>query len=163
MIFRAARRASPASGLSVRWTIWAWDVMTDPVMLSVASALAGKAAESALAGAQSACAALVRTVRERFGRDKEAAAALDAACSRPDDGAAVAELAAALERVAATDASFAAQLRGLWPRVSQELSAREGGVVSSVTGTVGGHLIQARDLKVDGGLHLGDVRGPERS
>jgi hypothetical protein len=38
------------------------------------------------------------------------------------------------------------------------VSVREGPVVNSSTGTVAGHLIQARDLHVQGSLQLGDVR-----
>jgi len=35
---------------------------------------------------------------------------------------------------------------------------RDDGTVNSNTGTVGGHLIQARDLHVEGGLRLGDIQ-----
>jgi hypothetical protein len=41
------------------------------------------------------------------------------------------------------------------------LSAGEGGVVNSATGPVGGHLMQARDVQVEGGLHFGDVQRPD--
>jgi hypothetical protein len=47
----------------------------------------------------------------------------------------------------------------LWQQARLELSASEGGVVNISTGTVRGHLIQTRDLSVQGGLHLGDVSG----
>jgi hypothetical protein len=50
------------------------------------------------------------------------------------------------------------QLRDLWPRVVAELSAESGGVVNSVNGSVGGNLLQARDLRVEGGLHFGETR-----
>jgi hypothetical protein len=133
--------------------------MPDPVISSVAAAVAGKAAEMAVQGGKDACAALVRLVRERFGRDKEATAALEMARRSPEDQAAVAGLALALERLAGADASFAARIQELWPRVAAELSASEGGVVNSATGSVGGHLMQARDVRVDGGLHFGDVQG----
>ena len=48
-------------------------MMPDPVISSVAAAVAGKAAEMAVQGGKDACAALVRLVRERFGHDREAA------------------------------------------------------------------------------------------
>jgi hypothetical protein len=134
--------------------------MTDPVMLSVASALAGKAAEAAVDGGKTAWGALVRMVHTRFGRDEEASAALETAVARPDDAAHVAELARELERIAADDPEFGARMRVLWQWASTELSARQGGVVNSMTGTVAGHLIQARDLHVQGGMHLGDTHGP---
>lgn len=135
--------------------------MADEVMLAVASALAGKAAEAAAGGARSAWNALVRVVRERFTRDRAAAEALGAAQAQPEDQAAVHGLSRALDRVAADDPEFAEQVRVLWPLASKELSARDGGVLNVSTGTVGGHLIQARDLRIEGGLHLGDARNPD--
>jgi hypothetical protein len=133
--------------------------MPDPLFSSVAAAVAGKAAEMAVQGGKDACAALVRLVRERFGHDKEAAAALEAAGRSPHDEAAIAGLTLALERMVAADAGFAARIGELWPRAALELSASEGGVVNSATGSVSGHLMQARDVRVEGGLHFGDVQG----
>jgi hypothetical protein len=134
--------------------------MSDPVISSVAAVVAGKAAEAAMQGGKSACAALVRLVRERFSRDKEATTALEAARSNPEDTAAVAGLALVLERLVLADADFGARIRELWPRAAAELSASEGGVVNSAAGSVGGHLMQARDVQVEGGLHFGDVQRP---
>jgi hypothetical protein len=128
-------------------------------MASVASALATKAAEVAADGVRSAMGALIRLVRSQFAGDKAAAVALDAAQAAPQDLAAVQELARVLERAGAADAAFAAQVRALWPELRAELSAADGETVNSSTGTVGGHLIQARDLHVEGGLLLGDVQG----
>lgn len=132
--------------------------MADEIMMAVASALAGKAAEAAVDGARGAWGALVRLIRGRFDRDRGATEALEAAQAQPSDQGAVQELGQALERVAAADPGFAEQMRALWPQASAELSARDGGVINVNTGTVGGHLIQARDLRIEGGLNLGDVR-----
>ncbi len=134
--------------------------MTDQIMLSIASALAARAADAAAEGARSAATTLMRLVRSRLAKDKAAAAALDSARAAPGDPAAVRELAAALERIAGADAGFAAQVRELWPEARAELSSDGGGTVNTSTGTVGGHLIQARDLHVEGGLLLGDVNHP---
>lgn len=133
----------------------------DPIMLSIASALAVKAAEAAAEGGKSAWGVLARVVRARLGHDKAAAGALEAACAEPDDLAVVRVLALALERIAAADTAFGARVHELWPPAQAELSAREGGTVNSNTGTVGGHLIQARDLHVEGGLFLGEAHGPK--
>jgi len=135
--------------------------MADPVMSSVAAAVAGKAAEAALHGGKAACTALVKLVRDRCRRDKKAGQALDAAVATRDE-AAIAALALALERLAAADAGFGNRVRELWPRVVTELSADEGGVVNSVTGSVGGNLLQARDLRVEGGLHFGETHAPDQ-
>jgi len=85
---------------------------------------------------------------------------LEEAQAHPADQAAVERLALTLERAAAVDAEFAARVRDLWPRARVELAARDGGVVNASSGTVGGHLVQARDLHVQGGLNLGDVHRP---
>jgi hypothetical protein len=134
--------------------------MVDEIMVAVAAALAGKAAEAAAEGARTAWGALVRLVRRRFADDQAAAAALGAAQAAPADKPATLDLARALERIAAEDGGFGTELRALWQRASAELSADAGGVVNISTGTVGGHLVQARDLHIEGGLHLGDVHDP---
>jgi hypothetical protein len=133
--------------------------VADEIMMSIASALAGKAAEAAFSAASGAWRRLLRLVGDRLGGDGGGAAALEAAREHPDDDAAVRELAEVLERVAGADGDFAMALRGLWQQARLELSASEGGVVNISTGTVRGHLIQTRDLSVQGGLHLGDVSG----
>jgi hypothetical protein len=131
--------------------------MTDPVLATMATTLAARAAEAAADGVQSAWTALVRLVRARLGTDPAGTAVLTAAEAAPADEQRVRELALALERAAAADPDFGSRLRDLWSRASAELSASEGSVVNSSTGNVGGHLIQARDLRVEGGLHLGSV------
>jgi hypothetical protein len=86
-------------------------LMPDPVISSVAAVVAAKAAEAAVQGGKDACVALVRLVRERFGRDKEATAALEMARGDPEDEAAVAGLVQALERLVSADGDFAARIR----------------------------------------------------
>jgi hypothetical protein len=75
----------------------------------------------------------------------------------PEDPAAIQRLASALEQLAAVDDFFAARIRVLWPQVQLELAACDGGIVNISSGRVEGHLIQARDLHVEGSLQLGDV------
>jgi hypothetical protein len=137
--------------------------VTDPVMMAVASAAAGAAAGAAVDSGKTALAALVRLIRGRLVSTQEGSAVLDTAQARPDDPVALQELARMLERATAQDGGFAAQVRALWPQAQAELSASDGGVVNSNTGTVNGHLIQTRDLNVHGGLHLGDVNRPTGS
>jgi hypothetical protein len=132
--------------------------MTDPIMTSIAAALAGKAAEAVVDGGKAAWGELVRLVRTQFRADKTALRVLERAESWPVDHASVMALAQALERITTEDAEFRTRLLALWPTASAELSAEDGGVVNSNTGTVAGHLIQARDLRLEGGLHLGDVQ-----
>jgi len=137
--------------------------VADEIRMAVASALAAKVAEAAAGGVRSAWDALVRLVRDRFVYDGVASAALTTAQSRPTDQLAVRELGDALERVGVADPDFAAQVRVLWSELSAELSATSGGVLNVSTGTVSGHLIQARDLHIEGGLHLGAPPDTEHS
>jgi hypothetical protein len=130
--------------------------MADEILMAIATALAAKAADAAAGAAHGAWTRLVRLVRDRLGGDARGAAALATARARPDDREAVSELAGALEQ-AATDQEFGAELRALWLEAEPQVSATGASAVNVVTGTVGGHLIQARDLHVEGGLHLGDV------
>jgi hypothetical protein len=133
--------------------------VADEIMMSIASALAGKAAEVTFSAVSGAWRRLLHLAGDRLARDSRGGAALESAREHPDDADALRELAGALERIAKADGDFAATVRGLWTQSRLELSASGGGVVNVSSGTVGGHLIQARDLSVQGGLHLGDVTG----
>ena len=134
----------------------------DPFISSIATVVASKAAESLVEGGKNACAALVRFVRDRFSHDKVATAVLETAQSDPQNETAIATLALMIEQLTLADADFEARLRELWPTAAAELSASGGGVVNSATGSVGGHLMQARDIQVEGGLHFGDVPRPAK-
>jgi hypothetical protein len=126
-------------------------------MMSVATAVAGKAAEAVADGGKAALTALVHLVRDHLGKNKAAANTLARARTAPHDPAAIQRLATVLEDAARVDADFGRQLQALWPQAQTELSAHDGGVINTSTGMVSGHLIQARDIHVQGGLHLGDV------
>jgi hypothetical protein len=58
-----------------------------------------------------------------------------------------------LAQAVAEDPEFDAELRDLWRALSPHLDASHGGVVNSVSGTVEGNLVQARD--VHGGISFG--------
>jgi hypothetical protein len=133
--------------------------VADEMMMSIASALAGKAAGAAFGAASGAWRRLSRLVGDRLAGDGGGTAILEAARDHPDDAAAVRGLAGALERVTGADREFDTTLRALWQQARVELRASDDGVVNVSTGIVHGHLIQVRDLSVCGGLHLGDVTG----
>jgi hypothetical protein len=140
------------------------NAVADEIMMSIASALAGKAAEATFSAMSGAWRRLLRLAGDRLARDSRGgAAALESARKHPDDAVAVGQLAGALEQIVTADTDFAATVRALWAQSRLELSASEGGVVNVSSGTVTGHLIQARDLSVEGGLHLGDVTGQSGS
>lgn len=109
--------------------------MPEPVMVSVAAALAGKAASS-----------LYEFVRSRFAARGGADEALSAADGAGPESAEVAALARELERAGRDDPAFASGLRAEWARfVGQR--AEHGGVANQITGPVTGKVVQARDIE----------------
>jgi len=109
--------------------------MTDPILISIATALAGRAATS-----------LYDLVKKKFAGDSKAATALEAAADAPEGSAPVRDLAAELERAEQADSGFREALRAEWDRVSLTQNAQSGGVTNQITGQVTGKVIQARDI-----------------
>ncbi|MFC0533163.1 hypothetical protein [Phytohabitans kaempferiae] len=128
--------------------------MIDPVMITVATTLTTKAAESLSDVGRSAFGKLLGRVRGQLDTDPEGAAALAAAQRHPDDQREIERLARALAAAARDDPAFAADLARLWPAVrAATIAASGGGVVNQVSGTVSGAVVQARD--VSGGITFG--------
>ena len=132
--------------------------MVDPLLVSIAAALAGKTAAAAASGGAAALRALVDLVKKKFDRDPEAADALRAAQSEPDRHDRVETLSVALSRAAQDDPEFAQRMLTLWNRATNELRADHGSVVNQISGTVSGHVVQARDIT--GGVSFGSLPEP---
>lgn len=111
--------------------------MPEPILVSIAAALAAKSATS-----------LYEVVKRRFADRKEAEAALEAVGGAPSDSPEVAALATHLAAAETDDPTFGVELRRTW----QQVSASRGGVVNQITGNVSGKVVQARDIK--GGISL---------
>jgi hypothetical protein len=126
--------------------------MTDPIMVAIATAIAGKLAEGISDAGRAAFASLTRAVRGRLRGDPADAAALEAAEARPDDAALVERLATALDEACARDRAFRDELTLLWT------AARDGAVTNTIGGAVHGPVVQARD--VHGGIRFGGAPGP---
>ena len=128
--------------------------MADQELLTtIAVTLATKSAEGLAAGGRAAFEALAGLVRRRFAGRASAQAAL---AERESDSAADARieiLRQALAQVVAESPGFESELRERWLALSPHLSAGDGGVVNSVSGTVEGNVVQARD--VQGGISFG--------
>ncbi len=103
--------------------------MVDPILTSVATTLATKAAG-----------ALYDLVSKVFRRHPAAQAALVAAHGAEPDSAPVHALAQRLAEVAAVEPEFDRQLREVTVR------ADHGGVVNQINGTVTGKVVQAGDI-----------------
>jgi hypothetical protein len=106
--------------------------MPEPILVSIAAALAAKSATS-----------LYELVKRKFTGRKEATAALEAAENAAPDSPPVATLAAHLAAAESEDPAFSVELRHTW----QQVSADHGGVVNHITGNVSGKVVQARDIE----------------
>jgi hypothetical protein len=110
----------------------------EPVLVSVAAALAGKAATS-----------VYEFVKARFAGRGRAAEVLSAAEGAEPGSPEVVALADELARAEQDDPAFSAGLRAEWARfVGQR--AEHGGVANQITGPVTGKVVQARDI--EGGI-----------
>ena len=105
--------------------------MPEPILVSIAAALAAKGATG-----------LYDLVKRKFAKNPKAIAALEAASAAPEDPQPITALAERLHEVEAEDAEFAEALRAEWRKVSLS----QGDVHNSVTGNVTGKVVQARDI-----------------
>ena len=135
--------------------------MTDPIMVTIATALVDKAAEAVVTGGRNALVALGKLVRRRFAKEPAATVALEAAEARPADETRIRALAAALQNAADADPEFAVQLRALWAQATTELTADRDGVINQFSGTAEGPVIQARDIS--GGISFGNPQPRQES
>lgn len=125
--------------------------MTDPMTVTVAAALAGKAVEIAGEPAKKAIATLVRKVRERFRGNHDDEAVVAAVAEDPDSPERLAELQHLLQRAGTEDPAFGAELQALWNQAHTDASADNGGVVNIFNGRAE-TSVQTRD--VHGGLTI---------
>jgi len=128
--------------------------MPDPVLVAIAAALAGKAAVTVASSGASALRSMFDLVKRKFAAEPGAANALEAARAEPEDSERIDALTRALEEATRRDPQFAEQLRALWGEARSEQRADRGGVINEVSGTVGGHVVQARDIT--GGVSFGE-------
>jgi hypothetical protein len=125
------------------------------ILTAVALAMATKAVEGLTEGGKAAFAALAKLVRERFKRRASAQTALTEAEADPSDESRIQYLRDELAQTAADDPEFDRELRRLWRDVSSHSTANTGGVVNTVSGSVAGNVVQARD--VHGGISFGET------
>ena len=107
--------------------------MPDSMLIAIATTLATKAAGS-----------LFDLVKAKLGkRGSKDVAVLDAAVAAGPESAEVGELAQVLDEVQQEDPAFAEELRTQWHAVQ----SGSGDVHQSITGTVSGRVVQARDIQ----------------
>ena len=128
--------------------------MIEPILTSIATALAGKTTAVLTAAGRKALSALYELVKNKFSDDKTSAEVL--ANTKTDSSEEQAsKLAAELAKMTNRDPVFAEQLRQLWGEASAEIHAESDAVVNQVSGKVVGHLMQARDIV--GNINFGSL------
>ncbi|WP_290059281.1 hypothetical protein [Amycolatopsis solani] len=108
--------------------------MPEPILISIAAALAAKGATG-----------LYDLVKRKFAKNPAAIAELEAAASAPSGTQPIRALAERLQSAGAEDREFAEALRTEWEKLP-ESRVTYGGVHNSVTGNVTGKVIQAGDV-----------------
>lgn len=105
-------------------------MVPEPILISIASALATKAATG-----------LYDLVKKKFSKDPSALKALEAAEADPRNAEPIEALAERLAVAEVSDPVFGEALRTGWAQ-----HAESGGVVNQISGTVLGNVVQTRDI-----------------
>lgn len=115
--------------------------MSDPILISIAAALAGRAATT-----------LYDLVKRKLARDPAATTVLEASAGAAPGSAEIRALADELRKAEQSDPAFAQELRAAWSNTANQQNAEADAVANQITGTVHGNAIQARDIQ--GGINL---------
>lgn len=90
---------------------------------------------------------LYKLVKKKFSDDPEATAVLEATEGAAEDTPAMKKFQEKLVAAQTKDPTFAKELHDEWERVQAANLAETDGVVNSVTGSVSGNVVQARDIQ----------------
>lgn len=112
--------------------------MPDPILTSIATALATKAASG-----------LFDLVKRKFASSKPADDALKAAQDEPGNGLVIEDLVQRLADAERDDPEFSAALRSEWQNYVVSQQASQGGVNNQISGSVSGKALQAGDIDGD--------------
>jgi hypothetical protein len=126
--------------------------MPDPITMAIATAVAGRAAESLTEQARLALAEITRRVRRKFTEQPSDLATLTAAQDNPGSPEHISQLAHALRRAALHDPAFGRDIDSLWTQVRMEATARDDGVANIFHGQAE-KVVQLRDIHGD--LNIG--------
>lgn len=125
-------------------------------MLTAATTLVGWATTSLAGGARSAVVGLAEFLQRRF-RGEVAVQDLAQATGGAPPPETARRLAALLEREALRDPAFDVEFRARFAQVRAVVASQSGNVTNTVSGEIGGSVVQARD--VHGGISFGSDNG----
>ncbi|SCL34499.1 hypothetical protein GA0074692_3847 [Micromonospora pallida] len=124
----------------------------DPLTLTVATTLVAWTTTELAQGGRLAVSTLIDFLQDRFRREPEARDIIEGVLHEPSPETAR-RLAELLDREAQRDPAFGAELRARWERTDAAVTAGPGRVANSVSGDVGGPVVQPRDIH--GGISFG--------
>ena len=133
------------------------ETVSDDLAGEVVSALASGAGKTLAAEGIGALGRLAAALRDKFRREPKSRGTLEIMMELPDDADAQRDLTDLLRERCGQDPDFAAWLADLWGTVAKDRRADGGQTVNIVHGDVGGHLVQARDIR--GGIRIGPAYG----
>jgi hypothetical protein len=110
--------------------------MPEPILISIAAALAGRGASS-----------LYELVKNKLANRPTAIAALESAKGKPEDSPEVVVLADHLHQATTEDPGFRDQLTTTWNASQVDQNASTGGVANTISGDISGNALQARDIE----------------
>jgi hypothetical protein len=122
--------------------------MPDPVTLAIASAVAGKVAESLTDQARQALTELRARIRRKFLHRPEDLAILEAAQADPSSSGRIAQVASLIERTALDDPAFGNDIRSLWNQVQIEINTTNSAITNVFHGQAD-KVVQTRDVHGD--------------
>ncbi|MFG2013321.1 hypothetical protein [Micromonospora sp. NPDC048868] len=126
----------------------------DPISLAIATGIASKGSELAIDHGSRAWRRLTQIVKERLRRDHDGSELLQGSALTELGANQINHLSEILTALRQRDRGFDEQLRGAWQEVI-DLRRTDGQVNNMMTGTAGGHVIQAGHIS--GGVTLGKV------
>lgn len=119
--------------------------MDDPILTAIAVAMSTRAAEGLAEAGREAFASLVRLVRRKAEKHRSLRTSLTIERAHSAAGDRVVALRRALADAAAQDAHFDQELRRRW-ELFHQATLRADAVTNTVSGSVDGPVVQARDI-----------------
>jgi hypothetical protein len=125
--------------------------MPDPVIMAIATAVAGKVTESLTDQARQALAQITQRIHAKFRHQPDDLAVLDTPTADPTSPGRITQIVALLEQATHDDPAFGNDIRSLWRQVQIEVTNTNSNTTNIFNGQAN-KVIQIRDIQ--GGLTI---------
>jgi hypothetical protein len=122
--------------------------MPDPVIMAIATAVAGKVAESVTDQAKQALAQISERIRAKFRNRPDDLVILDAAQANPGSPERITQMARLLDQAALSDPAFGNDIRALWNQVRIEITTTNSNTTNIFHGQAD-KVVQINDVHGD--------------